>query len=57
MGGQASQPLAVALAVMLCVAMVDIRLWMRFAYVIYGIVVLMLLYVDIAGHIGMGAQR
>lgn len=45
------------LAVMLFVAMIDIRLWMKLAYVIYGVVALMLLYVDIAGHIGMGAQR
>lgn len=43
--------------VMLVAALIDIRVWMHFAYAIYAVVVLMLLYVDIAGHIGMGAQR
>lgn len=38
-------------------AMIDIRIWMKLAYPIYGITLLALLYVDIAGHIGMGAQR
>lgn len=45
------------LIVMLVAALIDIRVWMQFAYVLYAIVVAMLLYVDIAGHIGMGAQR
>lgn len=45
------------LIVMLVAALIDIRIWMQFAYVIYGVVALLLLYVDIAGHIGMGAQR
>lgn len=45
------------LIVMLIAALIDIRIWMQFAYVIYGVVALLLLYVDIAGHIGMGAQR
>lgn len=38
-------------------ALIDIRIWMRLAYPIFAIVCLMLLYVDIKGHIGMGAQR
>ena len=45
------------LTVMLVAAMIDIRIWMQFAYVLYGIVIAMLVYVDISGHIGMGAQR
>ena len=45
------------LIVMLVAALIDIRIWMQFAYAIYAVVVAMLLYVDIAGHIGMGAQR
>ncbi len=39
------------------VAVIDIRFWMRAAYPLFGIVALLLVYVDISGHIGMGAQR
>jgi rod shape determining protein RodA len=42
---------------LLIVAMIDVRLWLKMAYPFYALVVLMLVYVDIAGHIGMGAQR
>ncbi len=42
---------------MLAVAMVDIRHWMRLAYPIYGLGLLLLVWVEIAGEIGMGAQR
>ncbi len=38
-------------------ALIDIRLWMRFAYVIFGFCTLLLVYVDIKGHNAMGAQR
>lgn len=38
-------------------ALIDIRLWMRFAYVIFGLVALSLVYVDLVGHGAMGAQR
>jgi len=38
-------------------ALIDIRLWMRFAYVIFGLVSLSLVYVDLVGHGAMGAQR
>jgi len=38
-------------------AVIDIRLWMRFAYVIFGLVALLLVYVDLKGHNAMGAQR
>ena len=48
---------AVGGVIMLAVAMVDIRIWMRYAYVIYGVGLVMLIWVDIAGVIGMGAQR
>jgi rod shape determining protein RodA len=47
----------IGLALMVAVACVDIRVWLRYAYVIYVIGLLMLLWVDIAGHTGMGAQR
>jgi len=42
---------------MLTVAVVDIRFWMRQAYLIYFVGLLLLVYVDVAGEIGMGAQR
>lgn len=39
------------------VSMIDIRIWMKLAYPVFGAIVLLLVYVDIKGHIGMGAQR
>ena len=48
---------AVGLGIMIAVALIDIRVWFRFAYAIYGGGVLMLVAVDIAGVVGMGAQR
>lgn len=42
---------------MLAVALVDIRHWMRLAYPIYGLSLLLLIWVEVAGKIGMGAQR
>lgn len=46
-----------ALVIMLIVALIDIRIWMRFAYAIYGLSFLLLLGVEIMGQTGMGAQR
>jgi rod shape determining protein RodA len=48
---------AVGLCVLVAVALVDFRFWLRYAYVLYGLTFLLLIYVEIAGHIGMGAQR
>ena len=48
---------AMGLAVMLCVALVDVRIWLRFAYVFYGISLGLLIMVEVMGLIGMGAQR
>lgn len=47
----------VGMVMLVIVAVIDIRLWMRLAYPIFAVVCLMLVYVDIKGHIGMGAQR
>lgn len=47
----------VGLLAMLFIAMIDIRLWLRFAYLIYGIGLLLLIGVEVAGTVGMGAQR
>lgn len=64
-GGQSWTPWAgaqlvrfgVGLGLMFALALIDPRFWLRFAYVIYGIVLVMLIAVEVAGHIGMGAQR
>lgn len=42
---------------MIVVAMIDIRIWHRLAYFIFGVGLLALIAVEIMGHIGMGAQR
>ena len=48
---------AVALAMMVAVALSDIRLWLRWAYPLYAVALVLLVIVDFAGTIGMGAQR
>lgn len=45
------------LTLMLMVAMVNIRVWLRWAYLIYLVVLLMLVGVEVAGTMGMGAER
>lgn len=47
----------VGLVLMLSVAIIDLRLWYRYAYTIYAIAFVLLVAVEIAGSIGMGAQR
>jgi rod shape determining protein RodA len=49
--------LLVGLGLMLFVAMTDLRFWLRWAYAFYAVAFLLLVYVEIAGEIGMGAQR
>ncbi|MEA1675671.1 rod shape-determining protein RodA [Nitrospirillum sp. BR 11163] len=48
---------AVGLVLMLVVALIDIRLWLKFSYFLYGIAFLLLIVVEVMGHVGMGAQR
>ncbi len=48
---------AFGLVVMIGVAVVDIRLWLRYAYAIFFVVLLLLGAVDISGFMGMGARR
>ena len=45
------------LAVMFVVAVIDIRFWLRFAYPIYAVAVVLLVVVELFGVVGMGAQR
>lgn len=46
-----------AFTVMIAVAMIPMRLLMDYAYLIYFSLVLILVVVDVVGHVGMGAQR
>jgi len=45
------------LIVLFAAAVVDIRVWMSLAYPAYGIALLLLIAVDLVGHVGLGAQR
>ena len=47
----------VGLGLMIAVAVTDIRLWFRYAYVFYFVCLALLGAVEIAGSVGMGAQR
>ena len=48
---------AMGLMGLLLTALVSIRFWRQMAWPLYVIGVLLLIYVDVRGHIGMGAQR
>ena len=47
----------VGLIGMVVVALTDLRLWLRYAYAFYFIMLAMLVAVEVAGFVGMGAQR
>jgi rod shape determining protein RodA len=47
----------VGVAIMIAIAVTDMRLWMRLSYLFYAIAVVLLVAVDVVGRIGMGAQR
>ena len=47
---------AVTLGLALAIAVIDLRLWMRFAYWLYGGALALLIAVEVAGSIGMGAR-
>jgi rod shape determining protein RodA len=47
----------VGLVMMLVIALIDIRLWMKLSYPLYGIVMALLIGVDLFGNMGKGAQR
>jgi rod shape determining protein RodA len=48
---------AVAVVIMIIVATVDLRFWLRSAYFIYIAAVVLLVAVEVRGAVGMGAQR
>ncbi len=47
----------ISIVVMMAVATVDLRFWLRSAYAIYAGTLLLLIAVEVKGAIGMGAQR
>lgn len=47
----------VSLVLFVLISAIDIRFWHKMAYPFYGLSVALLVWVDIAGQIGMGAQR
>lgn len=47
----------IGLVVMITLALVDVKYFMRYAYIFYFGVLLLLIIVEVGGHIGMGAQR
>lgn len=47
----------IGMVVLFIVAMVDIRIWLRYAYVIYALGLVLLVGVEVTGFVGMGAQR
>ncbi|MDD4616874.1 MAG: rod shape-determining protein RodA [Alphaproteobacteria bacterium] len=47
----------VGLVLMLAISLTDIRIWLHYAYAMYGLMLVLLVVVEIMGHTGMGAQR
>ena len=47
----------VGVTVMIAIALIDIKIWMRNAYFFYVITLGLLVIVEVAGTVGMGAQR
>lgn len=47
----------IVLVVLFAVAVVDLRIWLRHAYTIYGLFLVILASVEFAGLVGMGARR
>lgn len=48
---------AVGFVILITVALVDIRFWWRYSYLLYAALLVLLVAVEIVGSIGMGAQR
>lgn len=44
-------------ALMVTVALIDIRVWRTYSYALYFVSLILLVFVELKGHIGMGAQR
>lgn len=48
---------AIFLPVMIAIAVIDITVWFNFAYISYGIALILVIIVDVMGHNAMGATR
>lgn len=48
---------SVSFGLMLALALLDIKYYLKYAYLSYFVVLLLLIAVEVRGHIGMGAQR
>ena len=48
---------AVGLVILITIALVDIRFWWRYSYLLYAVLLALLIAVEVFGSIGMGAQR
>ncbi len=48
---------AMGFAIMIAVATIDIRFWMKAAYPFYALSIVLLVAVEVIGEVGMGAQR
>lgn len=47
----------VGAGIMIVVALIDVRFWFKYAYLFYFLALVLLVAVEVAGSIGMGAQR
>ena len=47
----------VGVVLMLVIAVIDIRFWLKVSYALYGISLILLATVEVMGSVGMGAQR
>ena len=54
---QQSIRFAIGFTLMIAIALIDVRFWLRVAYIAYGFAIVALLAVEAAGIIGKGAQR
>ncbi len=48
---------AIGMALLFLVALLDIRLWLRYAYAVYTVALVLLFVVEATGTVGMGARR
>ena len=56
-GGKQAFRFILSLGILFVIALSNLRLWMKYAYWIYAVALLMLIAVDLVGYTGMGAQR
>lgn len=47
----------IGFCLMITIALIDIKHWLRWSYAFYGFSLILLILVELFGHVGMGAQR